>query len=111
MRSHFRSLLFLSVVWAGLCVAAMPARATPVFQIESGALTVTALLSNGVPTFDIRGAVLLGVSDLGLPLSQLSLSDSTGGTDPSGAALPFGNAFIIGTDANSAVSKIGDILF
>jgi hypothetical protein len=65
----------------------------------------------GNQTFDIRGAVLFNVSDTGLLPSPLAITDSTGGTDPGATTLPFGNAFLIGSDANTGTSGIADILF
>jgi len=90
-----------------LTAATWQAAASPIYQIGGGTLTITGLFVGAdPPILDIRGAVLLQVSDTGLPLSPLAIYDSTGGTDPDALMLPFGNSLLFADDENSGVSGI-----
>jgi hypothetical protein len=108
-RRYSTQIHFLSLA-AGLLLVPAAATGTPVFQIVTGTLTVTDSYIGGNSTFDIRGAVLLNVTDFSLPPSALAVFDSTGGTDPTGSVLAFGNATLFATDSNSATSGVEDIL-
>ncbi len=82
---------------------ASPTSAAPIFSPVSGSLQVTGLFPfGGLPTLDIRGAALFAVSDVALPPTPLYIMDSTGGQDPTGSVLPFGNNQLLAFDNVSA---------
>jgi hypothetical protein len=104
-----KSLLFFCKVAVSLGVVASQTHASPIFQIVSGDLTLS--YSSETATYDIRGAALLSVTDIGLTASPLALFDSTGGTDPTYSVLPFGNTVLTADDSNSGNSGIEDLVF
>lgn len=104
---------YASVGLAALALLLVPqnAEAGPIFTLEGGTLTATAIAGPGVFTLDVRGAALLGVTDTGLPLSAITVADITGGTDPTGSVLPFGNAYLVASDYQSGTNGMTDLLF
>lgn len=78
------------------------AAAAPLFTINTGAIYAYRYITPISELRDVRGLVALDVSDPGL-LGTVLLADSTGGTDPGFAVLPFGNASLIGL--NSAATE------
>jgi len=62
--------------------------------LDSGSLQLIRFIAGGVETDDIRGLANFSLFDPGL-LGTVTLTDSTLGTDPGFAVLPFGNAEIV----------------
>jgi len=69
--------------------------ASPVFDIVTGSLTASRYITGSGEVDDVRGLVNLDVLDPGL-LGGVTFTDSTGGTDPNFATLPFGNNVLTG---------------
>lgn len=100
----------LAVLVLILLLVASQGNASPVYQISGGTLTVTGLfVGSNPPVLDIRGAVLLYMSAVNLPLSPIALYDSTGGTDPNAAVLPFGNSILYADDGTPGT--VGGVSF
>jgi hypothetical protein len=79
--------------------------------VQSGNLLATAVAAPGLFTLDVRGYAFLSVSDTGLPPTDILIADITGGTDSTGAVLPFGNAYLLAVDAASGPIGQADLLF
>ena len=103
--------LLLPVLSVGAWFVFTPstASAAPIVTVVSGSLAVTAVFT-GTPSYDIRGAALVSLSDTGVSPTTLAIFDTTGGTDPGATTLPFGNTALIVNDSNSGTSGIEDIL-
>lgn len=99
MATGLRKLVDFAVLTA-LTVGA--AAAAPIFNIESGTLTVSRLFNTATSvefgTRDVRGLVALGVSDPGA-LGSVTVADNTGGVDPNFGAIPFGITSLNGANA------------
>jgi hypothetical protein len=93
---------------SGLVLLGSQAFAAPAFGILSGTLTATRLITASGEQDDVRGLVQLSVSDPG-PLGNVTFLDSTGGTDPGFATLPFGNNTLNG--ANTGLTQLTNMTF
>ncbi|MEP6714789.1 MAG: PEP-CTERM sorting domain-containing protein [Terriglobia bacterium] len=81
--------------------------ASTIFAPLSGSLTASFFVSNGaISGVDVRGSFVLGVQVDGVTVDNLTLADSTGGTDPNALTLPFGNATlgVQGTGSSSTLT-------
>jgi hypothetical protein len=105
-RSALTGILFL-IIGASLAFA------DPILNPVSGSLDATAVLSSGTIQLDVRGLLEFDFTDptVGIPDVSLVFADSTGGTDPSGLVLPFGNAFLNVTSPASASTGVTDIAY
>lgn len=102
--------VFVLVVVFGL--ASFRADASPVLNFLDGTLTVTGFFSSSESVLDVRGALGLNLVDQGVVLGPVVIVDSTGGTDPTGEVLPFGNRELLAVDWESLNTLVtADLLF
>ena len=98
----------LTAVSCCLVFSGVHAFATPVFDIVTGTLTASRLISGSGEIDDVRGLVNFDVLDPGL-LGGVTITDSTGGTDPNFLTLPFGNDTLTGL--NNGLTQETSITF
>jgi PEP-CTERM motif len=94
------------IIMAGLIIAPASAKAALMVDYVSGDLVVSAFNDGINTTFDIRGQIDFNVSDpvAPIPLTQVTIGDITGGTDPTATVLPFGNQYLLGIDGTPGVA-------
>ncbi len=84
-----RARIFLILFGAALTTASPLAGAT--YTIGFGGLTATGIFSPTGLSLDVRGLVQIDAHNGAVLLGQFLMSDTTFGTDPGFASLPFGN--------------------
>lgn len=104
-----RKLFRILSLSAALIALQLGAGAAPLITKVGGDLTVTGLFDGTSFTlFDVRGLVLLGVEDPSIPLALTAVlyGDASGGTDTTGAVVPFGNQFLLAIDGTPGLAVL-----